>query len=37
VGEVTTLEHELWDDTVELGTLEMEWFAGFANTFLASA
>lgn len=23
-GEVTTLEHEVWDDTVELGALEAE-------------
>ena len=27
VGEVTALQHELWDDPVELGALEMEWFS----------
>jgi hypothetical protein len=36
-GEVTTLEHEVLDDTVEGGALEVEGLAGLADTLLASA
>ena len=36
-GEVTALSHEAWDDTVELGSLEVEIFALCAHAFLASA
>lgn len=37
VGEVTALEHELWDDSVELGALEAEWLSLLAHTLLAGA
>jgi hypothetical protein len=36
-GEVTTLEHELGDDTVEGGALEVEGLARAAGTLLTSA
>ena len=36
-SEVTTLEHELGDDTVEGSTLEVEGLAAAASTLLASA
>jgi hypothetical protein len=36
-GEVTTLEHELGNDTVEGSTLEVEGLAAAAGTLLTSA
>lgn len=36
-GEVTTLKHELGDDTVEGSTLEVEGLAATAGTLLTSA
>ncbi len=36
-SEVTTLKHELGDDTVEGSTLEVEGLAAAAGTLLASA
>jgi hypothetical protein len=36
-GEVTTLKHELGDDAVEAGALEVERLARLAGTLLASA
>jgi hypothetical protein len=36
-GEVTTLEHELGDDTVEGSALEVEGLAAAASALLASA
>ena len=36
-GEVATLGHEAGDDTVELGSLEVERLAGLAHALLASA
>jgi hypothetical protein len=36
-GEVTTLEHELGDDAVEVGALVVEGLAGLAGTLLTSA
>jgi hypothetical protein len=36
-GEVTTLEHELGDDTVEGGALVVEGLARAAGTLLTSA
>lgn len=37
IGEVTTLDHELLDDTVEIRALVVERFATFAETLFASA
>lgn len=36
-GEVTTLNHELLDNAVEVGALEVEGFASLANSLLACA
>ena len=36
-GEVTTLKHELGDDTVEAGALVVEGLAGAASALLAGA
>lgn len=36
-GEVTTLDHEVWDDTMELAALVVKWLAGLADALLASA
>ena len=36
-GEVTTLDHEVWDDTMELAALVVEWLAGLAHALLTSA
>ena len=36
-GEVTALSHEAWDDTVELGSLEVEVLALLAHALLSSA
>jgi hypothetical protein len=36
-GEVTTLEHELGDDAVEVGALVVEGLAGLAGALLTSA
>ena len=37
IGKVTTLKHELWNDTMEYASLVMEWLAGFSITFFARA
>ena len=37
LGEVAALQHELRDDTVELGALEVERLARLAHALLASA
>lgn len=36
-SEITTLDHELLDDTVETAALVTEWFAGLALPLLAGA
>lgn len=36
-GEVTTLEHELGDDAVEVGALVVEGLAGAAGSLLTGA
>lgn len=37
LGEVTSLAHELGDDSVELAALEVEGLAGLAGSLLTSA
>ncbi len=37
MSEVTTLEHELGDNSVEDGSLEVQGLAGLAHSLLASA
>ena len=36
-GEVATLAHELWNDSVEERSLEVEWLAAGPDAFLPSA
>ena len=36
-GEVATLGHEAWNDTVELAALEVQWLALLARSSLSSA
>ena len=36
-SEVSSLGHEAWDDSVELGTLEMEWLSTLSYSLLSSA
>ena len=36
-GEVTTLSHEIWNDSVECASLEMKWLTACSNTLFSSA